>query len=458
MDVKAESAVDRSLSAETAVIGALCIDADSVAGLIFHRLRPEDFGNAALRNIYRAASALWMEQRPMDAVTIAAAAGREYEKTIAECMQAVPTLVNTEAYVDILAEEAKLRRIRDLGNKLVFESSSLDAARKFLAEAENLLSNQREDRSWNYSAMLNEYLDRQNSSTPPDYLDWGIQELNERIRISPGRYVVLGADSSVGKTALALQLAYNIARSGKRVGFFSYETSHQDAADRIFANTANVTLSRSKRKELNQLDYEELYREGDHAASISLTVEDSADWTVDDLKARTLAQQYEVIFIDYVQIIPGDSRRPRWEVVTDISMKLHRMASALGVTVVALSQITPPEKGKDGKRRSLGRDDLRESRQLVHDAEVILMMNLTDASNPDSDRELNIEKNKDGKRGRLWLRFDPDHMRFTPCPQPEGQKYAEHRAKMDQVSKKRKAEASQASFEELDGDDEPLPF
>ncbi len=458
MDVTTDSARERSLGAEMAVIGALCIDPEKTAGLIFHGLQDADFGDAGYRNLFRAARQLWLDQRPLDPVTLLAAAGKEYEKTLQQCMMRTPTAANTAAYCEIVARDARLRKLREIGSRLTFFDGSMDDARKLLSEAENLLTSQRSDRALNYRELLEEYLDRQNSPDPLDYLDWGIPEMNDRVHVSPGRFVVLGADSSVGKTAFALQLAYNMAKAGKRVGFFSYETSHQDAADRIFANTASAAMSRAKRKQLNALDAEELIREGNIADQISLTVEDSGDWTVEELRARTLAQRYEVIFVDYVQIIPGDSRKARWEVVTDLSMQLHRMASSTGVTVIALSQVTPPEKGQSGKRKGISRDDLRESRQLVNDAEVILMMDLTDTSNPDSDRELRIEKNKDGKRGRLWLKFDPDHMRFTPCPQPQSQKYSEYREKMKAVKAQQKAEAEQLGFEELKGRGEDLPF
>ncbi len=458
MDVTTDSARERTLGAEMAVIGALCIDPEHTAGLIFHRLQDSDFGDAGYRNLFRAARQIWLDQRPLDPVTLLAAAGQEYEQTLRQCMMLTPTAGNTEAYAEIVSRNAKLRKLQEIGSRLTFFDGSLEDARKLISEAETLLTSQRSDRVWNYRELLEDYLDRQNSPEPLDYLDWGIQEMNDRVHVSPGRFVVLGADSSVGKTAFALQLAYNMAKAGKRVGFFSYETSHQDAADRIFANTASAAMSRAKRKQLNALDAQELIREGDISDQISLTVEDSGDWTVEELRARTLAQRYEVIFIDYVQIIPGDSRKARWEVVTDLSMQLHRMASSTGVTVIALSQVTPPEKGQNGRRKGISRDDLRESRQLVNDAEVILMMDLTDTSNPDSDRELRIEKNKDGKRGRLWLKFDPDHMRFTPCPQPQAQKYAEYREKMKAVKAQQKAETEQLGFEELKGRGGDLPF
>lgn len=457
------SSKERSLDAETAVIGALMIDADHVAGLVFHRLRPDDFGNPERRNVFRAAQRLWLDQRPLDPVTVLAEAGKDYEQLIANCMIATPTATNAEAYAEIVETEAQLRRLRDVGMRMTMHMDDLETARKLLSEAEGLLATQRRDRSRTYREMLDDYLARQNDTKPLDYLDWGIEELNRNVKISHGRFVILGAQSSVGKTALALQLAYNIGKSGKRVGFFSYETSLEDAEDRVFANTAGVDLARSKTKSLNYLDIEQLIREGDYADKINLTVEDSGSWTIDELRAITLAKRYEVIFIDYVQIIPGDSRKPRWEVVTENSMALHRMAQNLGVTVIALSQVTAPEKDSKGRRRALTKEDLREAQQLGNDAEAVLLMDLTILGNYDSERELRIDKNKDGGRGKIYLKFDPAHMRFTPCEKPEHLKKQEFRDEMARVAKEkkeqRKAELTQMGFEDPGrGKGGELPF
>lgn len=457
------SAKVKSLDAETAVIGSLMIDADHVAGPIFHRLRPDDFGNQERRNVFKAAQKLWLDQRPLDPVTVLAEAGKDYEKLIYDCMMATPTATNAEEYAKIVETEAQLRRLRDVGMRMSLHMDDLDTARKLLSEAEGLLSTQRKDRSRTYREMLEDFLDRQNDTKPLDYLDWGIEELNRNVKISHGRFVILGAQSSVGKTALALQLAYNIGKSGKRVGFFSYETSLEDAEDRLFANTASVDLTRTKTKNLNYMDIEELMREGNYADSVNLTVEDSGSWTIDELRAITLAKRYEVIFIDYVQIIPGDSRKPRWEVVTETSMALHRMAQNLGVTVIALSQVTAPEKDSKGRRRALTKEDLREAQQLGNDAEAVLLMDLTILGNYDSERELRIDKNKDGGRGRIYLKFDPAHMRFTPCEKPEHLKKKEFREEMARVAKEnkeqRKAELTQMGFEDLGrGKDGELPF
>lgn len=246
-----------------------------------------------------------------------------------------------------------------------------------------------------------------------------------------------------------------MASAGSKVGFFSYETSREDAADRILANAANVNLPRSKTKALTPGDYRRVSAEGERSARVPLTVVETAGYTVEDLRTEVMAKRYDVVFIDYVQLIPGRAS-DRWQVVTEVSMALHTMAQQLGVTIIALSQVTPPEvNNKTGSRRAVRKGDLRESRQLINDADVILMMALEDPNNSQSLRVLQVDKNKDGPLGKMYLSFDPEHMRFTVASPPKSETY---RA-IDQAVAKAKKEyrEKQVSFEDLpDDDDNPF--
>ena len=232
-------------------------------------------------------------------------------------------------------------------------------------------------------------------------------------------------------------MALSMAKGGESVGFFSYETDGDGVADRLLANAANVMLSRSKKKQLSEHDYQRVSAEGLRSDKVKFKLVESSGYSVDDIRAEVLIHRFSVIFIDYVQLIPAGRTEDRWQVVTAVSMALHTMAQQLGVVVIGLSQVTPPEVNlKSGKRRMLRKSDLRESRQLVNDADVIMMMDLEDKSNPRSRRVLMIDKNKDGPLAKIYLNFDPDYMRFTSRTEPP----------------------AQVKLEELPDDGEQIPF
>ena len=359
--------------AQTAVLGSLLIEPEKLAGQIMHVVRPEDFSDPVKRNLFAAAREIFLKRETLDAVTLVEHVGAAYSQQVREILQLTPTANNWREYVKLLKDGAMLTRIRDLGQALT-EAASAEDGRRLLVEAQGMLSVRPGRRVRNYTEILADFFDRMNDPTPPDFLKFGIEALDKKVRISRGSFVVIGADSSVGKTAFSLQLAYNIAAGGSRVCFFSYETSLEASADRTIANTADARLSDIKAKNISEHVARRAMAEAERSERIPLYIQESAGMTVDDLRAETLCGQYDVIFIDYVQLVPGRSRDSRFETVTATSMALHSMAQELGVTVVALSQVTPPEPGKDGKRRQLRKEDLRESRQLLQDAEAILMI------------------------------------------------------------------------------------
>lgn len=427
--------LSRYYDAQLSVLGSLMIEPEKLAGKIFHSVREEDFPDAPIRNVFRAAKEIFLSGSPVDAVTVCDRAGSGYAGLIRQAMDATPTTANIDEYIRILQDSARLNHLRELAEKMT-DAMTWAEGRELLEKASQILSERPNRRASSYTELISGYLERQNDKTPPWRLDWGIEALNKNLLPSPGWFVILGADSSVGKTALALQMALSMARAGERVGFFSYETGRDSIADRLMANAAEVRLRQSKRKTLTENDYSRVSSEGVRSERIPLTVIESAGYTVDDIRADVLARQFTVVFVDYVQLIPTGKSSDRWQVVTEVSMSLHTMAQQLGVVVVGLSQVTPPEPNlKTGKRRALRKGDLRESRQLINDSDVIMMMDLEDPQNPASRRVLMIDKNKDGPLAKVYLSFDPEYMRFSDGRRPEPIK-----------------------FEDLQDDGEPIPF
>ena len=396
--------------AQQAVIGSLLLDAEYAAGEIFQSAKPAWFGNTEFRHVFESARELWLQGKPLDPVTILAAAGNDYEKLLRSAMLATPTAANVGAWLGICRQKARLAAMQAEALAIINTESEAEASEAFerigatLSDTEDI-----EDRG--VGELIGEYLDRMQDQTKPDYLDWGIEKLNTVLGISPGKFVVLGADSSVGKTALALQFAWHMAAKGKKVGFFSLETDMQSLTARLMANrqTAGIPLSVTRSKSLTDPDFERAGRAGMMSDQVDLRIIRKAD-TLEAIRARTLTRRFDVIFIDYVQLIdcPGTER---WDIVTRISMGLHRLAQQTGVTVIGLSQITPASKGQKAPTK----DDLRESRQLKQDADAILLLSESpDEDDPPHTRVLDVAKNKDGQCGRLKLRFEPDLMTFTP--------------------------------------------
>lgn len=391
--------------AQEAVIGSMLLD-ERCIGRVLQATDELHFPDGACRHLYRAVRALWDERQPVDPVSLLAQEGGSYEKLIGEIMQRTPTAANVDRYVEILRDSASLSAYREAAMQIL-ECETTQQAAAAWDRLGRIRMKASKARCVPLSEAIGRYLDRMNDDTPPDYLSFGIKQLDRLLHVGRGKFLILGADSSAGKTALALQFAYHFAECGKKVCFFSLETDNDTLTDRLMAETqvAGINLPRTKLKALTAADYQRATDAGMKSSRVPLWLHDSAE-TVDEIRTWTVQEGFDVIVVDYLQLLSADGEK-RWDIVTNISMQLHRMAQKLGVTVLALSQVTPSAKGA-----KLTMDDLRESRQLKHDADVIMILERCDEFL--NGRSLTIAKNKDGKRNSgMKLSFDPEHMTFS---------------------------------------------
>ena len=427
-------------SAEASVIGSMLIEPKCVPELM-QELTAEDFTDGTLRLYFETIRRNFLQRIPLDIVTVVSSLGvgeeaqNRHAAKMVDLMTMTPTAANCLYYARIIRDRRQLRQIQ-AACAAAAQGKTLEDARELLTKAAGLLVQKQADRDKGYGDLIAELVSRQDK-TEPDYLDWGIPALNEKLHAGPGRFVILGADSSVGKTALALQFALQISKR-KRVGFFSYETTLADATDRLIANDADVSLGRLKGKHLTDEEMDAIMEAGERSDKRQLRILETARYTVEDIRAKTIARGFEVIFVDYVQMIPT-RKRDRYEAVTEISIGLHALAQELGVTVIGLSQVTVPDTDKKGRRRYISKEDLRESRQLKQDADVILLLDLVDPAVRSGDRVLQIEKNRDGPLAHLFLSFDPSRMRFSYMEPPESDADRKSRERCEKMDANREA-------------------
>lgn len=446
--------MDVELNAQTAVLGSMLID-DSCVPVLMAQLEPEDFPDSGSRHVFEAIRGLFLSSQPVDPVTVQAQLGDAYGPMLSAIMRVTPTAANCEEYARILRDARQLREIQQACSRIALSDHiDLPQARQLLADAAMLLVDPAGSRvkRYSYTELVQRCLNRLSSKQPRDFLDFGMEVLNRRVHVAKGTYVIIGAYSSVGKTAFALQLALNIAKSGKHVGFYSYETNEENAGDRMVANEADIDLQRLKEKRVQPGHIYRIMAAGERSVHYPFDLIESARMDTGHLRADILAHRYDVVFLDYVQLIPGHGGE-RKDVVTQVSMDLHAMCQELGVTIIALSQVTLPQLNNDKSRRWICMQDLRESKQLLQDGETILLLDLEYPQNRASDRVLIVDKNKDGPCGTFFLTFNPNRMRFAYRDPDAGKPKKKPKAEEDEEL------LGQIKFEELpDGDGGELPF
>lgn len=439
------SAQRRLGDAAAAVIGSVLLEPD-LAGEVLRRISETDMPGE-YRVLYAGIRKLFAACAAIDAVTLAAIVGKAYEPKILEIMQLTPTAANWREYCQIVHDQALLRRMQETAHGIT-AALTLEEAQAEAEKLAQLLADRPNVEIIGWQQGLADFLLRQDETKKPDYLSFGMEALDKRLYVSPGDLVVLAGRPSSGKTMLAAQLAYHMAKK-KRVGVFSLETSGEKVYDRLISHAGQIDFGRVKKHELLQQDFKAVNALGAESEKISLDVIPAVGMSVPQVQAIALSRHYDVVFLDYLQLLRAEGR-DRFSQVTNISLQLHQMATGTGVTVIALSQLARPEKGSKAKRPTMS--ELRESGQLEQDADAILMLHRTDPENNDCPRMLYIDKQKEGELGFVQLDFKPQLMTFEPIkPKP----YAEI-AKASAKARKDKRAVQQGQHEIAE--DEDLPF
>ena len=256
----------------------------------------------------------------------------------------------------------------------------------------------------------------------------GFVELDEMTSgLQSGEMVILAARPSMGKTALALNLAENIAMDGRPVAIFSLEMSRQQLVQRLLCSRGQIDGQRFRRNLLRQDDYQRLMVACNDLASAPILIDDTPGLTLLQLrsKARRMKEKsgLEAIVIDYLQLMSAGGRvESRQLEVSEISRGIKAMARELEVPVVCLSQLNRAAEQREGHRPRMS--DLRESGSIEQDADVVAMLHREEyyhrsdpewaEQNPDrvGVAELIITKQRNGPTGTVELAWDAGSTRF----------------------------------------------
>lgn len=397
-------------SAEASLIGAVLIE-PKIVGEMMMRVHPEDYADDELRHIYQAIRSVWSEGGNIDAVTVCAAAGSDKQPIIARCMMDTPTAASWEEYAEIVSKAARLRRIQTAAGRVSVAATLEDAEAAVEEINRNMAERDRAEITGFLEGIQNLYISLMQQNKQK-YLKWGIRQLDAQLYVGSGDFVIIAGAASAGKTMLATQFALELAKEC-RVGFFSLETSSQKIYARAVAQLGQVPFGAIKRGELSKQQWKDFCQliSNSQQKKLPFDVIRAAGMSVADIRAISAARRYDIVFIDYLQLMSGTGDDGSYERTTAVSIALHTFAQSTGTTVIALSQLSRPEKGSKRRPRL---SDLRGSGQIEQDADVVMALSLKSNEERSGPRFLDILKNKEGECGCVSLAFDPEHMRLAP--------------------------------------------
>lgn len=380
--------------AQQTVLGSMLIDPDCVGGVL-EELTPEDFDEGPLREVFEAIQELFTAGKPVDGVTAVAAMGKandsDYRSFIAQLIEITPSSANVMEYTAIVKATGKLSRLQGLGKQLT-GAVNVEGAEKVVGQINTASVSQKAAKGSCIRELLENFYDRQEEKH--SYIPTGFPALDAGLYMEAGDLIILAGYPSDGKTALALQMAYKQAEKIK-VGFFSLETSPAKLFDRLISLATSTPLSDIKRQRLQEQDYRRIIGYNEDLQTHQMEIVQAAGWTVSDIASYSRSRQFDMIYIDYLQLVKSQGRT-RFEQVTDISLGLHTFAQRAKTVVIALSQLSRETKGNDRTERPPRLSDLRESGQIEQDADAVLLLYREDPDKLDSRRILRVAKNKEG--------------------------------------------------------------
>ena len=459
---KLNLALTGGLNAQLSVIGSMLID-DRCVPLVLSKLTPDDFTDGTCRATFTAIRKLTQEGRPVDPVTVVDAmkGGDKYIGWAREAMAVTPTAANVELYIPIVRNSASLYRIRELADKIL-ECVDLEDAEPLVRKMSLCLSATERMPRMTGPELAANFLERMNSKDKPKYLPWGIPTADRATYAELGDVILLGGYASSGKTLLSILMAMAQAKAGYKVGYYSLETKPEKMADRVFASLARVPLGKIKTREFSMDEWGRFAESANVLATVCpFDIIRAAGSTVDDITSDAVGRGYQVIFVDYVQLVqvPGVRNSDRYAQVTAASQGLKTFAQSTNTAVVALAQLSRPDKeGKSGNYVPPSMHSFRESGQLEQDADVAFLVYPSDPNDNTSSRVFKVGKNKEGPRPVVELDFRGDTQTMVElAPEPDHSVAAQLAAEGRAIKAANRTKAQQ-QFQELKGGDKDNPF
>ncbi len=425
--------------AEKSVLGAAMLSKDALADVIDH-VGPEDFYDAAHREIFEVMVDLFRNNVSVDIVTVCEAlrkrsalemvGGRAY---IAGLSSFAPSTSNAAEYAKIVSEKASLRRliktaeeiqekgyeesmdagdILDFAEKGIFEIAQKGQKSDFSPIKEVLLEN---------VAMIDKAIETQGQVVG---LPTGFKRFDE---VTSGLHrsdlIIIAARPAMGKTAFVLNIAQNTAvKSNATVLVFSLEMSKAQLGQRLLSMESRVEMQKLKTGNLERNDWDRINMALDSLSRTNLHIDDTPGISVLEMKNKCRRLKVEkgldLIIIDYLQLMKGEGRSSdsRQQEISNLSRYLKLLAREMDCPVIVLSQLSRAPEQRQDHRPILS--DLRESGAIEQDADMVVFLYRDDYYNPDTSEkpgvcEVNIAKHRSGPTETIDLTWVARYTKFS---------------------------------------------
>jgi replicative DNA helicase len=442
-DITADAGLPANIDAEKTILGAILLD-NAAHAEASERLEPDDFSLDSHRRIYQRMTELINSERAVDIVTLANELARYKEVEavggvayLASLTEGLPRRPVIEEYIRIVKDKSLLRKLMLICSAAIARAAEQsDTALDVLGDAEQRLLEVSEKGVTNglqpidqivadsFGTIDNLYKNSREITGLPTHL---VDLDRTTSGLQKGELIIIAARPSMGKTALAINIAQNAAvHSGAIVAVFSLEMSRESLLRRMLASQARVDQRKLQQGFLPREEHNKLQNALNQLLEARIYIDDSAGMSLAEMRAKArrlkqTAKGLDLVVVDYLQLmsvsLPTNGGKKggyenRTQEVSAISRGLKALAKELEVPVVALSQLSrASERRGEDKRPMLS--DLRESGSIEQDADVVCFIHRESYYNRDeelseADRaksEIIIAKQRNGPTGTVLVNF-----------------------------------------------------
>ena len=413
---------------QLALIGAALLNAKQCRDSIL-RLYPEEFEEGPLREIFRAIRRLVCSGKPVDLLTVEHAAGIDCRQLLVQAAETTPAINHVAEYEALIVEDFRSRELHSTMEALMLNGGTSDSIcaqlRAQLDRQDRIRNAQADDTAKEFDAAIDETFAALAAPDTSLKLDW--PEIDRFGFFERTNTVVLSARPGGGKTDLAINLASKFSRH-YRVYYLTMEESRRKLVARILSRCSHIDASRIRDKRLSAEELKTLHCTADLLRGHTKMILDAdAGITVEQIRGKLLRYKPDVAFIDHIGLIQGSrTGQKEYERLTEVTRELKNIAMDMGIVIIELSQMNR-QVDRTGGAGKAEMSDLRGSGTIEQDANVILMINTPPADDDEpllcgsdayKDVDIKVKKNREGARGKIAMRWQPQYHSWEPVPDP----------------------------------------
>lgn len=407
-----------SYLAEQNVIGSLLMNFECISD-IYNILSPEMFTSELFGRIYHEFQRGYDNHYDVNAVVLEQKLRSDnfpsqlLIEEIQKCVINTTTSATVKTYANIVVSDYKAKRLDDFLGKVKVTPNNFESQIRAISEELEFLQEKRSDKSKTLSEITRENKDKYFKEKEIAPLNLGFDKLDNILGgLEGGDVIVIGARPAVGKSAFVTQITSNLAKQGKRVGFYNLEMHDKQVYERFVVSESGIGLTRLRRAIRFLGDEKERFDKANEVLekAENIVITSTGGKTVNEIKSESRNMDYDIIIIDYLQLLKSENtyRGNRTAEVGEISRSIKNLAMEFNIPVIALSQLNRASMGRDDKEPTMS--ELREAGNIEQDASVIMLMWNLDENG--IKKGCKIDKNRQGQCGKVVMEFKGDTMRF----------------------------------------------